>query len=71
MVEMIYVESSNLQAVGFDESQNSLFVEFKKSGTYQYFNVDKSIFDGMLIADSKGKYFDQYVKKAGYNYSRV
>ncbi|RLA84132.1 MAG: KTSC domain-containing protein [Epsilonproteobacteria bacterium] len=69
-MEMIYVESSNLQAVGFDESQNVLFVEFKHGGTYQYFGVDKSIFDGMLMADSKGKYFDQYVKRAGYSYAK-
>ncbi len=68
---MVYVESSNLQAVGFDENQNSLFVEFKKSGTYQYFGVDKSIYEGILIADSKGKYFIEHVKNAGYSYSKV
>jgi hypothetical protein len=70
-MEMVYVESSNLQAVGFDENQNSLFVEFKKSGTYQYFGVDKSIYEGILIADSKGKYFIEHVKNAGYSYSKV
>ena len=43
MVEMVYVESSNLQAIGYDEIQQILYIEFKKSGTYQYFGVDKSI----------------------------
>lgn len=68
---MIYVESRNLLAVGFDESQNRLVIEFKKSGTYQYFGVDKSVFEGLIYAESKGKYFDQYIKKAGYQYSKV
>lgn len=70
-MEMIYVESSNLLAVGFDENQNRLIIEFKKSGTYQYFGVDKSVFNGLLNANSKGTYFDQYIKKAGYQYSKA
>ncbi len=71
MSEMIYVESSNLQAVGFDENQNILIVEFKHGGTYHYYDIDKTIFDELLVADSKGTYLNEYVKKAGYSYSKV
>ena len=71
MVEMVYIESSNLQAIGYDEIQQILYIEFKKSGTYQYFGVDKSIYDGFFNADSKGKYFDQTIKKAGYSYAKI
>lgn len=71
MVEMVYVESSNLQAIGYDEIQQILYIEFKKSGTYQYFGVDKSIYDGFFNADSKGKYFDQTIKKARYSYAKI
>ena len=71
MVEMVYVESSNLQAIGYDEIQQILYIEFKKSGTYQYFGVDKSIYDGYFSAVSIGKYFGQMVKKARYRLTKV
>lgn len=71
MFEMIPVESSNLQAVGYDDNQHILQVEFKNSTVYQYFNVERYIFDGLLSAESKGKYFDQNIKKAGYSYSEI
>ena len=71
MIEMINVQSSNLEAVGYDDKHNILVVEFKHGGTYQYISVDKSIYENLLLADSKGKFFDQYVKKAGYQYSKV
>ena len=54
MVGMIPVESSNLKAVGYDETHHILYIEFKKSGTYQYINVDRSIYEGLLHAASKG-----------------
>ena len=71
MIDMINVESSNLQAVGYDDNHNILVVEFKYGATYKYLSVDKSIFEALLMADSKGKYFDQYVKEAGYQYSKL
>ena len=71
MIEMIHVESSNLKAVGYDETHQILYIEFKKSGTYQYLGVDRNIYDGLLCADSKGKFFNQMIKKAGYHYSKV
>ena len=70
-MEMINVQSSNLKAIGYDEHQNTLYVEFKHGGKYKYLNVDKSVYDKLLVADSKGKFFDQNIKKAGYKYSKV
>ncbi len=68
---MIHVETNNLQAIGYDESQGILYIEFKHSDIYQYYGVDKSIHDGLSYADSKDKYFDKMIKKAGYTYARV
>ena len=70
-MEMINVESSNLQAVGYDETKRILYIEFKHSGTYKYFDVDISIYDGFFNADSIGKYFDKNIKKADYDYSKL
>ncbi len=55
---MTNVVSSNLQAVGYNETNQILYIEFKKSGTYQYIGVDRNIYEGLLNADSKGRFFD-------------
>ncbi|MCQ4638000.1 KTSC domain-containing protein [Anaerovorax odorimutans] len=66
---MCPVSSSNLVAVGYDASTQVLRVQFK-SGTYDYFNVPESIYNGLMSAPSKGQYHAAYIKNA-YRYSRL
>ncbi len=61
-MEMHYVDSSNLESVGYDENTNTLFVEFKKSGIYKYFGVPKYVFEELLTASSPGTYLNDRVK---------
>lgn len=65
------VNSSNLASVGYDASSSILEVEFLDNSVYQYFNVPNSIYMGLMSASSKGRYLDQNVKKAGYNYKKI
>lgn len=65
------VESSNLKSVGYDEKNSILEIEFLHGGLYQYYSVPKSVYEGLMSADSHGKYFDRNVKKAGYRYKRI
>lgn len=65
------VESSNLKSVGYDEENEILEIEFKHGGIYQYYDVSKDVYDGLMSADSHGKYFDRNVKKAGYRYRKI
>jgi hypothetical protein len=46
-------------------------VEFLSGAVYQYFGVPESVYEGLLNAPSKGRYLDQFVKKAGYSYARI
>lgn len=68
-MNMTYVSSSNLVAVGYDELSMTLRVQFN-SGTYDYYNVPKSIFDGLLSAPSKGSYHHTYIKNS-FSYKRI
>jgi hypothetical protein len=70
-MEMIPVQSSNLSAVGYDGNNQILRISFNNGSLYEYTGVPESIYTGLLAASSKGSYFDQYVKKAGYSYSRI
>ena len=69
-MEMQPVSSSNLAAVGYDYDTATLRIEFIKSGCYDYFGVPSDVYEGLLIASSKGIYFDQFIKKAGYSYAK-
>jgi hypothetical protein len=65
------VDSSNLASVGYDPQTQTLEVEFRHGGIYQYYNVPKSVYDGLMDASSHGQYFDRNIKKAGYRYTKV
>ena len=69
-MDWISVESSNLSRVRHDENSNTLEIEFIGSNVYQYFDVPKVIYDELLKADSKGKYFHSQIK-GHFRYARV
>lgn len=65
------VDSSNLVSVGYDPTSRVLEIEFKGGSVYQYYQVPESVYRGLMSADSHGKYFDQEIKKGGYDYDKV
>ena len=69
-MDYIYVTSSNVTAIAYDEPSATLAVVYG-AAEYHYFNVPISIFDGIRTSGSVGGYIDQNVKKAGYAYTRV
>jgi hypothetical protein len=59
MPEMIFVDSSNVEAIGYDSAAQELHVRFLKSGeTYVYYAVEEWVFQELMQADSKGKYLN-------------
>lgn len=56
------VVSSNLSAVAYDETDNTLYVEFKDGGVYAYDDADESLFIGLLDASSPGSYFAKLIR---------
>jgi len=52
---MTPVESSNVEAVAYDDKTRQLQVQFKKSGTYTYDGVPPSIGNAFPYLESKGK----------------
>ena len=71
MPEMHYVDSSNVEAIGYDPSTQELHVLFLKSGaTYVYYNVEEWVFQEFLHADSKGTYLNTKIKPS-YQYAKL
>jgi KTSC domain len=56
------VYSSNLTSVGYDQISQILEIEFHGGKTYQYLGIPRSVFDGLMGAPSKGRYFAYAIK---------
>ena len=56
------VKSSNISSIGYDAKSQTLEVEFRSGGIYQYFKVPVSIYNGLMKAPSHGSYFQQHIK---------
>jgi hypothetical protein len=69
-MERISVNSSNVSSVGYDADSQTLEIEFNNGGVYQYSGVPESVYQGMMGADSKGKYFHANIKNT-YPYSKL
>lgn len=53
-MNMILVESSNVESVGYDGS--TLYVSFRSGSEYAYDGVPYEIYKGLLDSPSKGRY---------------
>ncbi|HEY2345170.1 MAG TPA: KTSC domain-containing protein [Xanthomonadaceae bacterium] len=58
------VSSSNIASVGYDADSETLEIEFKTSGVYQYFNVPLFMYERLMAADSVGTFLNREIKPA-------
>ncbi len=70
MPTQIEVESSWIKAIGYFEEESAMEIYLLNGKTYAYFGVDKSVFEAMLEAESKGRFYCERVKGL-YNSLRV
>jgi len=69
-MEREMVASSNVVSIGYDAGTETLEIEFKGEGVYQYYNVPEPLYQQLMASDSKGKFLHVYIRNA-YPYSRV
>jgi len=56
------VESTTLATVGYDENLKRLQLEFCSRAVYLYFGVPASVYEALLNASSKGRYFNGTIR---------
>ena len=66
---MIPVDSSDLSAVGYDADAQVLYISFHSGGLYRYFDVPEAVYQGLLSASSKGRFFHAHIRNV-YRYAR-
>ena len=71
MPEMMYIDSTSIEAIGYDPATRELHVRFLKSGeTYVYYDVEYSEFEEFKGANSKGVFLNQYIRSR-HNYAKL
>lgn len=55
--EWVGVESSNIAEIRHDPENNLLQIRFLSEAVYEYENVPEDMYEEMLMAPSKGKWF--------------
>ena len=64
------VSSSNVASVGYEHSENALYVEFNNGAIYKYYDVPKYEYEQLLSASSVGSYIWSNIRGA-YSYEQV
>ncbi|MDR3635763.1 MAG: KTSC domain-containing protein [Isosphaeraceae bacterium] len=65
------VDSTLIRSVGYDLASSVLEIEFiTEDRIYEYFDVPLSIYSELMAAESKGLYFNEYIKDM-YSYQQV
>ena len=61
-IKRVPVESTALASAGYSRSLRALEIEFRNGAIYRYLEVDPSIFDALLSASSKARFYDQNIR---------
>jgi hypothetical protein len=78
-MELIKVQSSNIEQIGFEENKsitmnqkpiNILRIIFTSGITYDYYNVEKEVYEQFSQAKSVGSYFHKFIKNQ-YQYEKT
>jgi hypothetical protein len=60
--KMEFVDSSSIEAVGYDADEREIYIQFLDGGTYVYSDVDEATYEELRTADSIGSYFNRMIK---------
>ena len=69
-IQMNPVNSSNINALGYDEGSKTLRVAFNNGSEYDYSGVPEDIFATLSRAESVGRAFYALVRSGGFKYER-
>lgn len=60
------VESSNVDALFFDERSGTICVRFINGGLYSYIGATQEVYSGLRMAPSIGRYLNNVIKSLPY-----
>jgi hypothetical protein len=72
-IQMFKVYSTNIVALGYNESRKILRVIFKGNSSYLYFNVEPEVWENLKNSESKGRTLSESIikQKDKYKYIKI
>ncbi len=61
-IKMLSMDSTNIDAIGYDKETQTLEIHFLSGGKYQYNPVPEQTWKAFNIAKSVGSFFFKYIK---------
>jgi len=62
MMTMTLVVSSNLHGVDYEPWSETLTITFRNGSVYEYYGVPATVCNGLLDADSPGRFHHEHIK---------
>jgi hypothetical protein len=57
------VKSTTLSTLAYDDAHEILQLEFRNRAVYRYLGVPAQVYEALLSAPSKGRYFNQAIRR--------
>jgi hypothetical protein len=70
-MKRIAVDSSGIVTIGYDRAKNILEVEFINEHVYRYKNVPELLYLRLMRAPSKGIFFNEKIRDAGFPFEKI
>jgi hypothetical protein len=61
-IQRIPVESTAIAAVGYSKRLRALEIEFRNGAIYRYLEVEPDVYNALLKAPSKARFYDQNIR---------
>lgn len=61
---MVEVQSSNIKAIGYNEDDKTIRIEFLSGTKGDYYPCSKIEYEAFMLSESKGKHFNLRIKAA-------
>ena|ERR1700736_1140110 len=61
-IKRVPVESTALAAVGYSKRLRALEIEFRNGAIYRYLDVTPEIYEALLSAHSKARFYDEKIR---------
>jgi KTSC domain len=61
-IKRVPVESSAIATVGYSKKLRALEIEFRNGSIYRYLEVPPDVYQALLTASSKARYYDENIR---------
>lgn len=62
-IKRLPVESTALATVGYSKKLRALEIEFRNGAVYRYLEVDPDVYEALLNARSKARFYDNNIRR--------